>query len=1006
MSIFALHATPVVRVMMVTLHPDPTSPIPNLESWLYHSLPTTDNKPDLRTLKLFKNSDVWDPCELLRVIFASKTVTDTFPACHPLSTDEGREKLEKTIIECRKSGGMPGSVSSPLVVNEVVSHLAAVAMFALTPVVRKAGTRLHALLKTVATGTPSNTDMKEIALDHQSMEAYHLHPTFQASAHASKHFSGRKWCFEKVAEGLVGDHVATVAYAPPGFGKSGLVGQIVGGRALADTIHVAAVHVCCSQESLTCTGHALMKSIMEGYAGRRLQDLNLELENECNKVRLLCPGGSIMNPVMSARELCKKLCKVKPIKRGDKLITIVIDGIDEGDETLHNTLRELLKGMQKMSRWLRILCTSRNGCGRVEELGMRGVDLHPLGSQIDCDALHDAGNAVSFPHPDAEADVHELLEKCLRTSEGFVKLLPDASHRDKMLERIAEHSEGSMLYAATVLDLLDNGRYQDILMGEKSIFMGPKGSVMLLAFDFFFKEYVSMDDFENVVAPFFEIACATYNSLTDDMFFAVLKGSDATFTAEVYQKCVTATTCWVDSSNKKVRLYHGELGNWVRKYKGVSVKRGHMKLVTCGVKVYEQFMDSENRVEFSAYSGVFHYAAATAGGVGGEWDGKGSLPGLEEDMTNFLKNEVCAEGGFVISNFICFKLFVRHPGLEMKGALELLLKMGLSVNSRDSSMGMSLIVFPTLREGRGGEEAVKFLLEVDVEGDEIELNVVNNEEFAVTALYNCANVGSWRCMELLLGHANTDPNKGDDEGMTPLHIACVNDHEECVKLLLKDSRLDVNRRNFKGETALYVAAQFGQADIVRLLLADSRIDARCKNGDDECTAFHAAAYQCEWKVVEVLMEDGRLGVGAVNKVGIPPMLAASLVCNDFEGKTRCLALFLKHGGVSKADVEEGIERMSSMRGHAPFRKSIDVSVGMLQLRAMGKPFCCEVCGETKESLGKSLLACSVCAKVCYCSKEHQVQDWKAHKGGCKKEDVGGGKEKAKEKGGKKKSKKK
>ena len=62
---------------------------------------------------------------------------------------------------------------------------------------------------------------------------------------------------------------------------------------------------------------------------------------------------------------------------------------------------------------------------------------------------------------------------------------------------------------------------------------------------------------------------------------------------------------------------------------------------------------------------------------------------------------------------------------------------------------------------------------------------------------------------LLIGHSGIAINQGNNDGTTPLFIACQEGHHETVAVLLKDARILVNKADV-GATPLFMACQGGQ----------------------------------------------------------------------------------------------------------------------------------------------------------------------------------------------------
>jgi len=61
-------------------------------------------------------------------------------------------------------------------------------------------------------------------------------------------------------------------------------------------------------------------------------------------------------------------------------------------------------------------------------------------------------------------------------------------------------------------------------------------------------------------------------------------------------------------------------------------------------------------------------------------------------------------------------------------------------------------------------------------------------------------------VSLLLADPRIDPNKADNEGFTPLHVACQEGHKEVVSLLA-DPRIDSNMSTDTGETPFFMACR-------------------------------------------------------------------------------------------------------------------------------------------------------------------------------------------------------
>jgi len=77
-----------------------------------------------------------------------------------------------------------------------------------------------------------------------------------------------------------------------------------------------------------------------------------------------------------------------------------------------------------------------------------------------------------------------------------------------------------------------------------------------------------------------------------------------------------------------------------------------------------------------------------------------------------------------------------------------------------------------------------------------------------------------KVVDLSLQQNGIDINQAEDDGTTPLHIACYKGHEIVVRLLL-DNRADINPVDRDGDTALSSAKRQGHTSIVKLLETDA-----------------------------------------------------------------------------------------------------------------------------------------------------------------------------------------
>ncbi|XP_050210414.1 potassium channel AKT2/3 [Mercurialis annua] len=101
-------------------------------------------------------------------------------------------------------------------------------------------------------------------------------------------------------------------------------------------------------------------------------------------------------------------------------------------------------------------------------------------------------------------------------------------------------------------------------------------------------------------------------------------------------------------------------------------------------------------------------------------------------------------------------------------------------------------------------------------------------------LLTVASTGNAAFLEELL-KAKLDPDIGDSEGRTPLHIAASKGHEDCVLSLLKHG-CNIHLRDLNGNTALWEALSSNQQSVFRILYHFASISDPHAAGDLLCTA--------------------------------------------------------------------------------------------------------------------------------------------------------------------------
>lgn len=101
-----------------------------------------------------------------------------------------------------------------------------------------------------------------------------------------------------------------------------------------------------------------------------------------------------------------------------------------------------------------------------------------------------------------------------------------------------------------------------------------------------------------------------------------------------------------------------------------------------------------------------------------------------------------------------------------------------------------------------------------------------------------------------------DVNTSDEDGDTPLHLACDYGHVEIVKALIKTGA-DVNAKEWGGgSTPLHCAVRAKSLEIVEVLL-ESGADVNAIEWIGEgCTPLHLAAFDKLVEIAELLIKHG------------------------------------------------------------------------------------------------------------------------------------------------------
>ena len=133
----------------------------------------------------------------------------------------------------------------------------------------------------------------------------------------------------------------------------------------------------------------------------------------------------------------------------------------------------------------------------------------------------------------------------------------------------------------------------------------------------------------------------------------------------------------------------------------------------------------------------------------------------------------------------------------------------------------------------------------------VDVNQAKNDDGS-TPLHIACHKGHIEVVATLLAE-NADVNRVAFGGITPLYAACHNGHIEVVATLLAENA-DVNKADNDGDTPLYAACGNGRAEVVATLLAENADVNQAAN--DGTTPLYVACENGDLGVVQLLSSYG------------------------------------------------------------------------------------------------------------------------------------------------------
>ena len=188
-------------------------------------------------------------------------------------------------------------------------------------------------------------------------------------------------------------------------------------------------------------------------------------------------------------------------------------------------------------------------------------------------------------------------------------------------------------------------------------------------------------------------------------------------------------------------------------------------------------------------------------------------------------------------------------------------------------------------------------------------------------LHSAATMGHVQVLKLLLASVPiNDLNIGNNEGETPLHLACFHGREEATKLLveqletyllginetdkagntcfqvacnafslikshrsikiveflLKRPDIDINSRiNQNGDSVFHIACFLGIEELVKLLIDTPKFDINIENNEG-LTGFHLACLQLKHNVIKSILNSGKVKIPEFKGIGIKFVMPCNL----------------------------------------------------------------------------------------------------------------------------------
>ncbi|KAL5119269.1 hypothetical protein ACEQ8H_002756 [Pleosporales sp. CAS-2024a] len=224
-----------------------------------------------------------------------------------------------------------------------------------------------------------------------------------------------------------------------------------------------------------------------------------------------------------------------------------------------------------------------------------------------------------------------------------------------------------------------------------------------------------------------------------------------------------------------------------------------------------------------------------------------------------------------------------------------ILEQFLKTNKEENIVGLKLLHefdnFVSDEKNKAGQTPLlwsviyghKELLALLLKTGKVDVNAADND--GGTPLIRAASLGFNHMTELLLDTGKVDVDARATGGWTALIQASSRGFTSIVELLLSTGKVDINVKDVMGRTPLMVAVKNGHVPVVELLLDTGKVDVNARDSDGYTPLIRAAS-QGSANIIELLLSTSKVDINAKNHMGTTPLVAAA--GNDRTGVVRLL----------------------------------------------------------------------------------------------------------------------